>query len=47
MYNLKDKLYTIKNFLQLKTNIKIKIVCVHLILYIHSFKICCLTNFSL
>ena len=30
MYNLKDKL--------LKTNIKVKIVCVHVIPYIHSHK---------
>ena len=31
MYNLKDKL-------QLKTNIKVKIVCVHVIPYIHCHK---------
>ena len=38
MYNLKEIMYRIKDLLQLKTNIKVKIVCVHVIPYIHSHK---------
>ena len=39
MYNLKDKLSAIiKNFLRSKINIKVKIVCVHVVPYIPSHK---------
>ena len=38
MYNLKEIMYGIKDLLQLKTNIKVKIVCVHVIPYIDSHK---------
>ena len=38
MYNLKEIMYRIKDLLQLKTNIKVKTICVHVIPYIHSHR---------
>ena len=38
MYNLKEIIYRIKELLRLKRNIKVNIVCVHVIPYIHSHK---------
>ena len=38
MYNLKEIIYRIKDLLELKTNIQVTIVFVHLISYIHSHK---------